>query len=91
METDFTSEKWLCYILFIKFSKEVRLLIQSEVFFYNECFFQVLIRMKQFKDDILCSCLEFILELPVEIVSNDNHLFVPAIQARKLLKIFCHR
>ncbi|CAD5112585.1 DgyrCDS1798 [Dimorphilus gyrociliatus] len=65
MEVDsdtISTEKWSCYVLFVKFSKEV------------------LVRMKQFKDDILCSCLEFILELPVEIISNDTHLFVPAIQ-----------
>ncbi|XP_061175418.1 DNA-dependent protein kinase catalytic subunit-like [Saccostrea echinata] len=41
---------------------------------------EVLVRMKQYKDDLLAACLTFILTLPKEIVSEQMSSVVPAIQ-----------
>ena len=46
---------------------------------------QVLVRMKQYKDDLLAACLTFILTLPKEIVSEQMPSVVPAIQVTLLL------
>lgn len=42
--------------------------------------FQVLIRMQQYKDDLLASCLRLVLSLPLEIVILDIASFVPALK-----------
>lgn len=42
--------------------------------------FQVLIRMQQYKDDLLASCLRLVLSLPLEIVILDVASFVPALK-----------
>ena len=37
-------------------------------------------RMKQYRDDLLASCLTFILSLPKEVISEQMEDVVPAIQ-----------
>ena len=44
---------------------------------------QVLIRMQQYKDDLLASCLRLVLSLPLEIVKLDVASFVPAVKVNK--------
>jgi len=41
---------------------------------------QVLVRVKQYRDDLLASCLTLILALPKEIVARQMKHIVPAIQ-----------
>nr|QOY44576.1 DNA-dependent protein kinase catalytic subunit [Alvinella pompejana] len=41
---------------------------------------EVLVKLKQSKDDLLASCLLFILSLPYEIVITELHAIVPALQ-----------
>ena len=41
---------------------------------------QVLTRIKQYKDDLLASCLTFILSLPQEIVEAEIKAIVPALK-----------
>nr|XP_008542419.1 PREDICTED: DNA-dependent protein kinase catalytic subunit-like isoform X2 [Equus przewalskii] len=55
-------EKYSCFALFAKFSKEVS------------------IKMKQYKDELLASCLTFILSLPHDIIELDVRAYVPALQ-----------
>ena len=43
---------------------------------------QVVIRMQQYKDDLLASCLRLVLSLPLEIVELDVASLVPAIKVR---------
>lgn len=44
---------------------------------------EVLARAKQFQDDLLVSCLQFIISLPSECVAEDFSDFVPSIQVEK--------
>lgn len=48
----------------------------------SSVFIQVLIRMQQYKDDLLASCLRLVLSLPIEIVRLDVASLVPAIKVR---------
>ena len=41
---------------------------------------QVLVRMKQYKDDLLASCLQLLLSLPKELVELEFEGLVPALQ-----------
>ena len=41
---------------------------------------EVLVRLKQYKDDLLASCLHFVLSLPHEIVQAEVASLVPALQ-----------
>ncbi|XP_065180580.1 DNA-dependent protein kinase catalytic subunit-like [Sycon ciliatum] len=41
---------------------------------------EVLIRCRQYKDDLLASCLQFVLALPVELVAMDTERLVPSLQ-----------
>ena len=41
---------------------------------------QVIFRMKQYKDDLLASCLSFILSLPHEIVISQIAMIIPSVQ-----------
>ena len=43
---------------------------------------EVLVRLKQYKDDLLASCLFFVLSLPHEIVQSEVVSVVPALQVR---------
>lgn len=44
------------------------------------CLFKVLVRMKQYRDELLASCLTFILALPKEVIVDQMVDVVPAIQ-----------
>lgn len=46
---------------------------------------EVLSRQKQYQDDLLVSCLQFIISLPSECIDYDFADYVPAIQVRKRL------
>ena len=48
----------------------------------SSCFshVQVLVRMKQYKDDLLASCLQLLLSLPKELVELEFEGLVPALQ-----------
>ncbi len=48
---------------------------------------EVLSRQKQYRDDLLVSCLQFIISLPAECIDYDFADYVPAIQV-SLRKIF---
>ena len=41
---------------------------------------EVLARQKQYRDDLLISCLQFIISLPAECIDYDFADYVPAIQ-----------
>ena len=41
---------------------------------------QVLVRMRQYKDDLLASCLQLLLSLPNELVECEFQALVPALQ-----------
>ena len=43
---------------------------------------QVLVRMRQYKDDLLASCLQLLLSLPNELVECEIDALVPALQVR---------
>ena len=43
---------------------------------------KVMTRLKQYKDDLLSSCLTFVLALPPEIVSAEMASIVPALQVK---------
>lgn len=43
---------------------------------------EVLARQKQYRDDLLISCLQFIIALPSECIDYDFADYVPAIQVR---------
>ncbi len=43
---------------------------------------EVLSRQKQYRDDLLVSCLQFIISLPSECIDYDFADYVPAIQVR---------
>ena len=43
---------------------------------------EVLSRQKQYRDDLLISCLQFIISLPAECIDYDFVDYVPAIQVR---------
>jgi DNA-dependent protein kinase catalytic subunit len=62
METDESTERMTCYMLFRKFIREV------------------VVRMKQYKDDLLVSCLQLLLSLPNELVKPEFSNLVPALQ-----------
>ena len=89
METDAT-DKQPCFVLFQKFVREVSLgelciFISSEscdylLHNYNCIIYQVLVRMKQYKDDLLASCLQLLLSLPKELVELEFEGLVPALQ-----------
>ncbi|EDV28309.1 uncharacterized protein TRIADDRAFT_20924, partial [Trichoplax adhaerens] len=55
-------DKYLCYLLYYKFYKEV------------------LVRLKQYKDDLHVSCLSLILALPYQLIQDDMALIIPAIK-----------
>ena len=50
---------------------------------------EVLARLKQYKDDLLASCLFLVLSLPHEIVESEVTALVPALQVCDKEK--CHR
>ena len=41
---------------------------------------QVVVRMRQYKDDLLASCLQLLLSLPTELVQCEFEALVPALQ-----------
>lgn len=43
---------------------------------------EVLARIKQYRDDLLVSCLQFIVSLPAECIDYDFADYVPAIQVK---------
>ncbi|XP_077022849.1 DNA-dependent protein kinase catalytic subunit isoform X2 [Tamandua tetradactyla] len=43
-------------------------------------YFEVSVKMKQYKDELLASCLTFILSLPHDIIELDVRAYVPALQ-----------
>jgi len=45
---------------------------------------EVLSRQKQYRDDLLVSCLQFIISLPSECIDYDFADYVPAIQVKIL-------
>lgn len=45
---------------------------------------KVSIKMKQYKDELLASCLTFILSLPHDIIELDVRAYVPALQVEAL-------
>ncbi len=45
---------------------------------------EVLSRQKQYRDDLLVSCLQFIISLPSECIDYDFADYVPAIQVKSL-------
>ena len=45
---------------------------------------QVVVRMKQYKDDLLVSCLQLLLSLPNELVKPEFSNLVPALQVYPL-------
>lgn len=47
---------------------------------------QVSVKMKQYKDELLASCLTFILSLPHDVIELDIRAYVPALQVDAL---FC--
>ena len=44
---------------------------------------EVLSRQKQYRDDLLISCLQFIISLPSECIDYDFADYVPAIQVKE--------
>jgi len=42
--------------------------------------FQVLVRMRQYKDELLSSCLQLLLSLPRQLVQVDIAALIPALQ-----------
>ena len=84
METN-TADRTVCFILFQKFIKEV-----STLTFFFFCIvisantsLKVLVRMKQYKDDLLASCLQLLLSLPKELVQIELDGLVPALQVKR--------
>ena len=57
-------------------------LVQKEACFllFTKFVKEVLIRLKQYKDDLLAACLQLILALPKEVVSAQMVAIVPALQ-----------
>ena len=53
------------------------------------CLVQVMVRMRQYKDDLLVSCLQLLLSLPNELVQHEFPNLVPALQVM-LLCIVVH-
>lgn len=45
---------------------------------------KVSVKMKQYKDELLASCLTFILSLPHDIIELDIRAYVPALQVGAL-------
>ena len=50
---------------------------------------EVLSRQKQYRDDLLVSCLQFIISLPSECIDYDFADYVPAIQVKFSIILFC--
>ena len=48
---------------------------------------EVLSRQKQYRDDLLVSCLQFIISLPAECIDYDFADYVPAIQVSGRLSL----
>ncbi len=46
---------------------------------------EVLARQKQYRDDLLVSCLQFIISLPAECIDYDFADYVPAIQVENFV------
>lgn len=44
---------------------------------------KVSVKMKQYKDELLASCLTFVLSLPHAIIELDVRAYVPALQVRR--------
>lgn len=81
---DTTKDKKICFILFRKFVKEV--CHRDEATLYNShvfSTFKILVRMKQYKDDLLASCLQLLLSLPKELVEMELDGLVQALQVSK--------
>lgn len=57
--------------------------VHSSVFFFF-FFAKVSVKMKQYKDELLASCLTFILSLPHDIIELDIRAYVPALQVNTL-------
>lgn len=87
METDAVevTERSSCFTLFRKFLKEAKLLLLclSDVFLVM-FLFQVLERLKQYKDDLQASCLLLILSAPKEFIETDINSIVSAVQVLQL-------
>ena len=49
---------------------------------YTPPHMQVVVRMKQYKDDLLVSCLQLLLSLPNELVKPEFSNLVPALQVQ---------
>ena len=62
-------------------------LVQKEACFllFTKFVKEVLIRLKQYKDDLLAACLQLILSLPKEVVSAQMLAIVPALQVCTVL------
>ena len=43
-------------------------------------------RMKQYKDDLMSSCLQLVLSLPNELVLCDIHVIIPALKVNRTHK-----
>lgn len=50
--------------------------------------YKVSVKMKQYKDELLASCLTFILSLPHDIIELDVRAYVPALQVDEQIHFF---
>ncbi len=74
-----SNDRNVCFVLFRKFIKEVRIFqfIGRKLMF---CPCKMLVSMRQYKDDLLASCLHLLLSLPKEMVELELEGLVPALQ-----------
>lgn len=62
---------------------DINFLIVSYIQIHNLFVFflvKVSVKMKQYKDELLASCLTFVLSLPHDIIGLDLRAYVPALQ-----------
>lgn len=62
---------------------DINFLIVSYIQIHNLFVFflvKVSVKMKQYKDELLASCLTFVLSLPHDIIELDLRAYVPALQ-----------
>ena len=85
-----------CFILFHKFVKEVSVMKKDKAsmrrLYLNVmlreswfCFVKVVVRMKQYKDDLLASCLQLVLSLPNELVRCDMDVIIPVLKVERTI------
>ena len=52
---------------------------------------EIVVRLQQFKDELLASCLQVLLVLPTEIVLKEIHILISALEVLFILTIsYCH-